>query len=166
MPVSLASIFLRKEVIDMLFEILDPIRLDGRVICNSFRINIVPEVQQMRCKITFPQPGESQDRLVDLVITKYETPQIDGIGMSVSFKGKEMKTGTTFDAKIRLELLKRECKFKGKVDGKPFSFDCSSIVEVIEQIGQVMPGASSGITVQGIQAVPVVQTPNQIKIRR
>lgn len=145
----------------MLFEILDPVKLDGRTICESFRINIVSEVRQMRCKIMFPPgPQWPTSHLVDLVILEYSNPQIDGLGMSISFRGNEMETGTSFEAKIRFELIKKECRFKGRVGAKPFSFECNTILGVIEKVGELIPS-----NIKGNASIQVVPT-NQIQIRR
>lgn len=124
----------------MLLEIMHPITIDKRVICNSFRLNVVSAARQMRCKIEFPDQSSkaSKPYLVDLVIYKYSDFKIDGLGASISFDGEELETKTSFDAKIVYDIMKRSCKFKGKLGKKDFSFNCSTVLEVIEKIGELI----------------------------
>lgn len=122
----------------MLIEVLHPILVDSAELCESFRLNIVPEERKLRAKIQFGQKTAIGNRLVDLVVFNYSLPKIDGLGISVTFKGKEMETGLEFQASAGFKVSKRTWKVKGNIGGRMFSFECAEAIRIIEQIGQLI----------------------------
>ena len=122
----------------MLIEILNPIVVDGSPVCNSFRVNIFPDKNQMRCKLQFPRPGGAGDDMVDLAVFNYTLPRIQGLGLALTFRGKEMETDTEFNAKIRFDLPHREWSAKGSIGGRSFSETSSSIFKLICSIRDIV----------------------------
>lgn len=122
----------------MLIEIHNPIVVDGVPVCNSFRINIIPDKFQMRCKIRFPRPGSNEEDLVDLAVFNFTLPKIQGLGIGLSFRGKEMETGTHFNAKIRFDLPHQEWSVKGSIGDRSFSETSSDIFGIIRSIRNIV----------------------------
>lgn len=82
----------------------------------------------MRVKIQFSH------QLVDLVIWNYSNFQVDGLGISVSFKGVEEETQVEFDAKIKFHLVSHKWVLMGKISGRPFNRECNNVSELFRTI--------------------------------
>ncbi len=122
----------------MLIEVLHPIQVDGKALCESFRLNLIPEERKLRMKIQFSEESVVGKKLVDLVVYHYSEPKLDGFGFSISFRGKEMETGLDFSASIAFKLSKRVWKVKGNIGTRSFNMECPEAIRLIEQIGQIV----------------------------
>lgn len=122
----------RKGGMRVLIEIMSPITVDGVPVVESFRLNIIHKQRQARCKIQFP--ADSKPSSIDFVVYQYSMPRINGLSVSISFRGAEMETNKSFEAKASFDIIKRIWKVNGTFGNKTLNFECKEPLEMIDMI--------------------------------
>lgn len=120
----------------VLIEILNPIRVNGVNIIESFRLNLDHKLHQARCKMRFPDGNTPE--MTDLVIFHYSTPRLDGPGLSLTFRGREMEVGKDFEGTVSFGIFKRTWRVKGTFDGKEFLLECNDPIEMVNHIKNII----------------------------
>lgn len=134
----------------MLFEVLHPITMDGNVLCESFRLNLIPQTCQFRCKITFPD-SEGKKKLVDLNVYQYTLPRNSGFEITMSVRGKEMETGLTFDAYASYNPFKNIWKLTGTFGNRKFNYESSVLIKIFNDIKTLVLNHS----IQDVSTLPI-----------